>query len=93
MDRISFTVALRAAVVTASGVLPEGPSRLVGAIGLALLDNLLPACHRQRVKARSLKSASMYASSIGKHPATAQNYTFQADVTVMEGGLAPRPRR
>ena len=45
------------------------------------------------MKARSLKSASKYASNIGKHPAPARNYTFQADVTVMEGGLAPRPRR
>ncbi|MFJ9841313.1 hypothetical protein ACIRYZ_12695 [Kitasatospora sp. NPDC101155] len=96
MDRLSLTVALHAArdqVTTAAGVLIDGPARLVGAIGLALLDNLLPAHRRQRMKARSLKSASKYAPNIGKHPATAQDYTFHAQVTIMEDGLAPRPRR
>jgi hypothetical protein len=95
MDRLSFTVALHAArdqVVTAAGVLPDSVA-LVGAIGHALLGNLLPARRRQRMKARSLKASSKYVPNFGKHPATAQTYTFHAEAMVMEEGLAPRPRR
>lgn len=96
MDRLSFTVALNAArdqVVTASGLLPPDPVQLVGAIGHALLDNLLPAHRRQRLKARSLKSHSKYAPNVGKHPATAQKYTLHTEITIMERGLAPRSHR
>jgi hypothetical protein len=96
MDRLSFTVALNAArdqVVTASGVLPHGPVHLVGAIGRALLDSLLPALRRQRMKARSLKSHSKYAPNVGKHPATAQNYTLHTEITIMDKGLASRSHR
>ncbi|MFF8996387.1 IS4 family transposase, partial [Streptomyces sp. NPDC014983] len=96
MDRLSFTVALNAArdqVVTASSILPHGPVRLVGTIGRTLLDNLLPARRRQRMKARSLKSHSKYAPNVGKHPATAQTYTLHAEITIMEKGLAPRSHR
>ncbi|MGX4688313.1 IS4 family transposase [Streptomyces sp. JNUCC 63] len=96
MDRLSFTVALNAArdqIVTASGVFPHGPVRLVGAIGRALLDNLLPALRRRRMKARSLKSHSKYAPNVGKHPATAQNYTLHTEITIMEKGLASRSHR
>ncbi|WP_274919546.1 hypothetical protein [Streptomyces sp. WZ-12] len=92
MDRLSFTVALHAArdqVVTAAGVLPDGPVRLVGAIGRALLDNLLPARHRQRMKSRNVKSVSKYAAHHGKHPATARNYTLHTEIKIMENGLAP----
>ncbi|QRX92125.1 hypothetical protein [Streptomyces noursei] len=74
-------------------MLPEEPVRLVGATGHALLDNLLPPRHRQRLKARSLKSASKYIPNIGKHPATTQNYTLHIETTVMENGVAPRPQR
>jgi hypothetical protein len=96
MDRLSFTVALHAArdqVTCATAVLTDGPAVLVGAIGHALLDNLLPARRRQRLKARSLKTASKYVPNFGKHPTTAQKYTLHTEVTVMEYGLAPRPRR
>ncbi|MET8214188.1 IS4 family transposase [Streptomyces sp. NPDC005373] len=96
MDRLSFTVALNSArdqVVTASGILPSDPVRLVGAIGRALLDNLLPTRRRQRLKARSLKSHSKYAPNVGKHPATAQTYTLCTEITIMEKGLAPRSHR
>jgi hypothetical protein len=96
MDRLSFTVALNTArdqVTLAAAVMLEGPARLVGAIGRALLANLLPARQRQRMKARSLKSASKYAPNHGKHPATTQNYTFQAEVKIMEDGLETRTRR
>jgi hypothetical protein len=96
MDRLSFTVALHAArdqVTLAAGVLTDGPVHLVGAIGRALLDNLLPAHRRRRLKARSLKTASKYVPNFGKHPATAQNYTLHTQVMIMEEGLASRPRR
>lgn len=96
MDRLSFTVALRAArdqVTTASGVVIDGPARLIGAIGHALLGDLLPAHRRRRLKARSLKSHSKYIPNIGKRPATTQNYTVHAEVMIMEDGLAPRPKR
>ncbi|MEY9873218.1 hypothetical protein ABH931_002700 [Streptacidiphilus sp. MAP12-33] len=84
MDRLSFTVALHAArhqVTTATDVLPDGPARLVGAIGHALLDNLLPARRRERLKARSLKSASKYVKNTGKHPESVQKYTLRAEIS------------
>ncbi|MFD4716190.1 hypothetical protein ACFWN5_41980 [Streptomyces sp. NPDC058430] len=68
MHRLSFTVALNAArdqVVTASGILPADAARLIGVIGRALLDDLLPPRRRQRTKARSLKSHSKYAPNVG----------------------------
>ncbi|MFF1792528.1 transposase [Kitasatospora sp. NPDC058243] len=95
-DRLSFTVALNTArdqAVNASGIFPRGPVRPVGAIGRTLLDNLPPARRRQRLKARRLKSHSKYAPNIGKHPATAQNYTLHTEITIMEKGLAPRSPR
>ncbi|MCW2915780.1 MAG: transposase family protein [Actinomycetia bacterium] len=45
-DRISFTVLVQTAtdlVTTATGILPSSPIDLVGAIGRAALDQLLPA--------------------------------------------------
>lgn len=96
MDRISFTVALNAArdqVTTASGIFTSGPARLVGAIGRALLDNLLPPHRRQRLKARSLKSHSKYAPNTAQHPATTQTYTLHTEITIMEKGLASRSHR
>ncbi|MCX5355935.1 IS4 family transposase [Streptomyces mirabilis] len=96
MDRLSFTVALNAArdqVTTASGILPSGTAQLVGTIGRALLDNLLPTHRRQRLKARSLKSHSKYAPNTAQHPATAQTYTFHTEIAIMEKGLAPRSHR
>ncbi|WP_431955236.1 IS4 family transposase [Actinacidiphila sp. bgisy167] len=99
MERISFTVLLQAAVdqvISAGGILPpEGePVDLLGAIGRTVLENLLPATPRQRVKARSRKNpTSKYGPNAGKHPQTAQSYTLTAEIHVMETGLAPRPRR
>jgi hypothetical protein len=97
MDRISFTVLLEAArdqVTTAAGVTADEPG-LVGAIGRAVLGNLLPARRRRRVKARTRKNAvSKYAANIVRapHPATAQAYTVTFDVMVMEEGLTSRSR-
>ncbi|WP_331718656.1 hypothetical protein OG985_49745 (plasmid) [Streptomyces sp. NBC_00289] len=97
MDRISFTVLLQSAadqVITAGNILTHGPADLVGAIGRAVLDALLPAWRRPRIKARTRKSpTSKYGPNAGQHPTTSQNYTFHADVMFLEHGLASRPRR
>jgi transposase IS4-like protein/DDE family transposase len=98
MERISFTVVLQAAadqVITATGIHATDPDKpLLGPIGRTVLDNLLPATRRQRVKARSRKNpTSKYAPNAGKHPQTALAYTLTAKIHVMENGLAPRTRR
>jgi hypothetical protein len=97
MERISFTVLLHAAcdqVITGNGILPPQPAALLGAIGQIILDDLLPADRRQRVKARSRKNpTSKYGPNAGKHPQQAQTYTLDIHVQIMEDGLASRPRR
>lgn len=97
MDRISFTILLQTAgdlLITASNILPAGPVDLIGAIGHAALRDLLPAWRRPRVKARTRKNpTSKYAPNTGAHPTTAQTYTFHAQVTYIEKGLAPRAQR
>jgi hypothetical protein len=97
MERISFTVLLGAAadqVTTAAGVLTPEPVALLGAIGRAVLTNLLPAQRRQRVKARSRKNpTSKYGPNAGTHPQKAQTYTLDIQVQTMDDGLAPRRRR
>ncbi|MEZ0077527.1 IS4 family transposase, partial [Planotetraspora sp. GP83] len=74
MDRISFTILIQAAadtVTNATGVLPTGPTELIGAIGQAVLGDLLPAGRRSRVKARTRKNpTSKYGPNAGQHPAT-----------------------
>lgn len=97
MDRISFTTLLRTAgdlVTTATGILPRGPADLAGAIGHAILRDLLPAWRRPRLRARTVKNpTSKYGPINGQHPATTQNYTFNAQVTFFPKGLAPRTKR
>ena len=103
MERVSFTVLLQAAadqVTTATGIHTTEPSNplpsnpLLAAIGRTVLDNLLPAARRQRVKARSRKNpTSKYAPNTGKHPQTTQTYTVTVEIHIMETGLAPRPHR
>jgi Transposase DDE domain len=97
MDRISFTILLQTAgdlVTTAAGILPDSPPDLAGAIGRAALRDLLPAWRRPRLKARTRKNrTSKYRSSTRQHPATAQTYTFRAQIIFFEEGLAPRARR
>jgi hypothetical protein len=72
MERMSFTVLPQAAadqVTTAAGILGPEPVDLLGAIGRTVLDNLLPATRRQRVKTRSRKNpTSKYGPNAGKHP-------------------------
>ncbi|MDW6066389.1 IS4 family transposase [Streptomyces sp. FXJ1.4098] len=95
-DRISFTIALETArdqVTTAAGILPSEVT-LVGAIGHAVLNSLLPARRQQRSKARTRKNpTSKYSKNSLQHPATAQHYTLEAEVTVMEDGLKARSKR
>ncbi len=97
MDRISFTVLLQSAadqVITASRILTPGPADLLGAIGRAVLDALLPAQRRPRIKARTRKNpTSKYSPNAGQHPQTSQTYTFHTDVMFLEHRLASRPRR
>jgi hypothetical protein len=96
MERISFTVLLRAAadqVTTAAGIHAQAPADLVGMIGRAVLAGLLPATRRRRVKARSRKNpTSKYGPNAGKHPQTTQNYTVTAEIHIMDDGLASRRR-
>ena len=97
MDRISFTILLQTAgnlLTTATGILPGDPADLAGAIGRAVLAGLLPAWRRPRTKARTRKNpTSKYGPNAGQHPATAQHYTFHAQVTFFAEGLAPRTKR
>ncbi|MFF3160229.1 IS4 family transposase, partial [Streptomyces sp. NPDC057910] len=80
-QRISFTVLLQAAAdqIVAAHCVASGVA-LVGAIGRAVLDNLLPARPRQRLKARYLKTASKYGFKRGDHPRTVQKYTLDVQI-------------
>jgi hypothetical protein len=97
VDRISFTVLLTTArdqVVLGAGVLPSpAPVNLIGAIGTAALDVLLPARRRLRAKARSRKNpTSKYSANAGQHPQQAQTYTVSTKITFFTTGLAKRHR-
>lgn len=96
MDRISFTILHQTAadlVTTASGILPDGPTQLIGAIGQATLHALLPARRRPRTTPRTRKNrTSKYRPTTGTHPATTQTYTIHTKITFFEHGLAPRTR-
>ncbi|MET7312393.1 IS4 family transposase [Streptomyces sp. NPDC005571] len=103
MERISFTVLLQAAgdqvtTATATAIYPPQASTPTGllrdVIGRTLLNNLLPAQHRQRVKARTRKNTtSKYAANTGQHPEQAPTYTITVAVEFMDAGLASRRRR
>ncbi|WP_406385493.1 hypothetical protein [Streptomyces sp. NBC_01618] len=96
MDRISFTVLHRTAadlVTTAGNILPATSGDLLGAIGRAALDALLPTRRRLRIKARTRKNpTSKYGPNVGQHPATTQTYSFHAEIAFLEHGLATRRR-
>lgn len=95
-DRISFTVALQTAadqVIAAVGIIIAVGDRLVGVIGQAVLDELLPAT-RNRGKARTKKnSTSKYGPNAGDFPQTSLDYTINTTVTIMEEGLTARSKR
>lgn len=94
-DRISFTVALQTAadqVIAAVGIIIPAGDHLIGVIGQAVLDNLLPP-PRNRGKARTKKNpTSKYAANTGKFPQTSLNYTITTNVTIMEEGLTARSK-
>ncbi len=82
-QRVSFTVLFQAAadqIIAARGIATADAVSLIGAIGRAVLDNLLPEHPRWRVKARFRKSASKYTFKRGDHPRTVQAYTLDAQV-------------
>lgn len=95
-DRISVTVALQTAadqVIAAVGIIITAGDRLVGVIGQAVLDNLLPA-PRHRGKARTRKNpTSKYGPNVGSFPQTSLNYTINTHITIMEEGLTARSKR
>jgi hypothetical protein len=95
-DRISFTVALQTAgdqVIAAVGIIIPVGDGLVGVIGQAVLDDLLPA-PGNRGKARTRKNpTSKYGPNAGTFPQTSLNYTINTNVTIMEEGLTARLRR
>jgi Insertion element 4 transposase N-terminal/Transposase DDE domain len=79
-DRASFTVALHAArdqIVHAAGVIADTVIDLIGAIGRAVLNDLLPT-RRTRVSPRVVKRA------ISKHRAKGQidRTNYQAEITI-----------
>jgi hypothetical protein len=94
-DRISFTVALQTAadqVTAAVGIIIPAGDRLVGVIGQAVLDELLPAI-RNRGKARTKKNpTSKYGPNAGNFPQPSLNYTINTTVTIMEEGLTARSK-
>jgi hypothetical protein len=95
-DRISFTVAIETArdqVTATAGIIPPDQITLIGAIGQAVLRDLLPAI-RPRTKARSRKNpTSKYGPNAGKHPQTAQAYAIHTQVMIFEKGLTARSTR
>lgn len=92
-DRISLSVAFHTAgdqVILAAVTVPPTHRRPVGAIGRAVLANLLPA-RRQRTKARTKKIAkSQYKTAGTRWPKTSLGYTFHAHITIFEQGLTAR---
>jgi len=95
-DRISFTTALQTAadqVIAAVGIIIAVGDRLVGVIGQAVLNDLLPT-PRNRGKARTRKNpTSKYSPNAGTFPQTSLNYTINTNVTIMEEGLTARSNR
>lgn len=95
-DRISFTAALETAgeqVIAAVGIIISVGHGLVGAIGEAVLANLLPE-PRNRGKARTRHNpTSKYSPNAGTFPETSLRYTIATEVMIMEEGLTARSKR
>lgn len=76
-DRASFTTAMEAAkdqLANATGICPDGPADLTGAIGRAVLATLLPA-RRLRFSARKVKCAtSRYLNRDDGRPPPSRRY-------------------
>ena len=76
-DRASFTTALQAArdqVTAAAGIYPDHPPDLLGVIGRAVLDTLLPA-RRLRYSTRTVKSATSRSRGHDYHDARPKTAT------------------
>jgi hypothetical protein len=95
-DRISFTTALQTAgdqVIAAVGIITPVGDPLVGVIGQAVLDNLLPPT-RHRGKARRRKNpTSKYGGNASQFPRTSLNYTINTTITIIKEGLTTRSKR
>ncbi|MFG1885326.1 transposase, partial [Micromonospora sp. NPDC049102] len=96
MDRISFTILIETTldtITTASAVLPHDRADLLGAIGTAVLADLLPTRRRPRVKAHSRKNPTSKSSpNASQHPATTQTYSLHTEITIFEEDLDSRPQ-
>lgn len=91
-DRINFTVAMHTAADQLTRAQGLDFTGLIGAIGSAVLANLLPT-RRQRAQARSVKNpASKYTHNARKHPQKTMNYALHVEITIMEEGLTARLR-
>jgi hypothetical protein len=96
-DRASFTTALETArdqLTTARGVLPteNGPTDLLGIIGRAVLDNLMPP-RRPRYSARKVKSAtSRYLNRDDGRPQHSTTITT-IDITLYTPPIDQGPKR
>ncbi|MFJ8351643.1 transposase [Streptomyces sp. NPDC094153] len=92
-QRVSFTVLFQAAadqIIVAPGTVRGGTASLIGAIGRAVLANLLPEQRRQRLKARYRKTSSKYQFQRDQHPRTVQTYTLDFKM-VKDGDIDAGP--
>lgn len=92
-DRISFTIALHTArnqVILAAATDWNTGDPLIGAIGRAVLADLLSR-RRQRAKARTKKiSSSKYKVAGTAFPARSLNYTLDTQIMIFDEGLTAR---
>jgi hypothetical protein len=92
-DRAGFTTALQTArtqVILAAGIAPDQP-QLVGEIGAAVLDNLLPA-RRPRVSARKVKSPiSRYHTFKGQARPQTSTPVTAIEITIHDRTDTPPP--
>lgn len=97
VERISFTVLPAAATDTVTadhGIFPNTLIDLVGTIGHAALNALLPAHRRQRVKARTRENPHQQIRAERRTaPHKAQHYTVRTTVAFFAHGLNSRSRR
>jgi hypothetical protein len=98
-DRASFTTALQAArdqLVAADGILPGDQLDLLGVIGRAVLDTLLPP-RRPRWSARKVKNAtSRYLNRDDGRPdmpTTIAAIVITLHIPTLDASWRPRPRR
>jgi len=93
VQRVSFTVLFQAAadqIIVAPGPARGSTASLIGAIGRAVLANLLPEQRRQRLKARYRKTSSKYQFQRDQHPRTVQTYTLDFKM-VKDGDIDAGP--